>query len=388
MGNLRDVYVVGVGMTPFGRHPDKNFTALGEDALRDALKDAGMEFDAIEVAFCGHVMQGSGAGQRVLKRVGKTGIPMMNVENACASGTTALRMAWTQVAAGIHDTALAIGFEKMARGPIQAPQTLGSEPQKEDKKEEKEKDKTPPLMPFLFSQVFNEHSRRYGTTPEQMAMVAVKNRAHAAMNPRSQHDDPITVEDVMNSREIAPPLRLLMCCPTGAGAAAAILCSEAVARTLSSKPIRILASTLQSEGETDQSDTLSGITEINTRTANLAYEMAGIKPDDVDAIELHDCFAIAEIIHYENLGLCERGEGGRFIEEGMSKIGGKVVVNPSGGLLSKGHPLGATGVAQVFEMVTQLRGDAGERQVPDARIGLTHCQGFGGAVGVHIFAKE
>lgn len=380
MGNLRDVYVVGVGMTPFGRHADKSFTSLGEDAIRDALEDAGMEFGAIEVAFCGHVMQGSTAGQRVLRKVGKTGIPMMNVENACASGTTAFRMAWTQVAAGIHDIALAVGFEKMARGPIQAPQAQTGEPKKEEK--------GPPLMPLLFSQVFNEHSRRYGTTPEQMAMVAVKNRAHAAMNPRSQHDDPITVEDVMNSREIAGPLRLLMCCPTGAGAAAAIICSEDVARTLSSKPIRIVASAMQSEGETDPSDTLSGITEINQRTAKLAYEMAGITSDDVDAIELHDCFAIAEIIHYENLGLCERGEGGTFIEEGMSKIGGKVAVNPSGGLLSKGHPLGATGVAQVFEMVTQLRGLAGERQVPDAKIGLTHCQGFGGAVGVHIFSRE
>jgi acetyl-CoA acetyltransferase len=384
MQNLRDVYVVGVGMTPFGRHPDKSFTKLGEDAIRDALEDAGMEFGAIEVAFCGHVMQGSTAGQRVLRKVGKTGIPMMNVENACASGTTAFRMAWTQVAAGIHDIALAVGFEKMARGPIQAPQAQGSEPPKE----EKEKDKTPPLMPFLFSQVFNEHSRRYGTTAEQMAMVAVKNRAHAAMNPRSQHDDPITVEDVMESREIAAPLRLLMCCPTGAGAAAAIICSEDVARTLSSKPIRIVASAMQSEGETDPTDTLSGITEINSRTAKLAYDMAGITSDDVDAIELHDCFAIAEIIHYENLGLCKPGEGGKFIEEGMSKIGGKVAVNPSGGLLSKGHPLGATGVAQVFEMVTQLRGVAGERQVPDAKIGLTHCQGFGGAVGVHIFSKD
>jgi acetyl-CoA acetyltransferase len=371
-------------MTPFGRHSDKSFTKLGEDAIRDALEDAGMDFSAIEVAFCGHVMQGSTAGQRVLRKVGKTGIPMMNVENACASGTTAFRMAWTQVATGLHDVALAVGFEKMARGPIQAPQAQTEQP----KEEEKEKDKTPPLMPFLFSQVFNEHSRRYGTTEEQMAMVAVKNRAHAAMNPRSQHDDPITVEDVMESREIAAPLRLLMCCPTGAGAAAAIICSEDVARTLSSKPIRIVASAMQSERETDPSDSLSGITEINSRTAKLAYEMASITSDDIDAIELHDCFAIAEIIHYENLGLCERGEGGKFIEEGMSKIGGKVAVNPSGGLLSKGHPLGATGVAQVFEMVTQLRGDAGERQVPDAKIGLTHCQGFGGAVGVHIFSKD
>lgn len=379
MKNLRDVYVIGVGMTPFGRHPDKKFSILGEEAIRAALADAGIEYDAIEAAFCGHVMQGSTAGQRVIRRVGTTGIPVMNLENACASGTSAFRMAWTQVAAGIHDVALAVGFEKMARGPIQAPQPERSEPKEE---------KGPPLMPLLFSHVFDEHSRRYETTREQMAMVSVKNRENAMLNPRSQYRDPITVEDVMNSRQIAGALNLLMCCPTGAGAAAAIICSEDVARSAASKPIRVLASAMQSEGETDPSDSLSGITEINKRTADLAYEMAGIKPDDVDTIELHDCFAIAEIVHYENLGLCERGDGGRFIEEGMSKIGGNVAVNTSGGLLSKGHPLGATGVAQVFEVVTQLRGLAEERQVPDAKIGLTHCQGFGGAVGVHIFAKE
>ena len=216
-------------------------------------------------------------------------------------------------------------------------------------------------------------------------MVSVKNRANAALNPRSQYKDPLTVEDVINSRQVVGPLNVLMCCPTGAGAAAAIVCSEDIAKAAAAEPIRVVSSALQSERQPE--DPLSGVTEINQRTANLAYDMAGLKPDDIDVIELRDCFSIAEIIHYENLGLCERGEGGKFIEEGMPKLGGKVTVSPSGGLLSKGHPLGATGVAQVFEIVTQLRGSAGERQVKEAKIGLTHCQGFGGATGIHIFAK-
>ncbi|UCD57913.1 MAG: thiolase family protein, partial [Candidatus Hydrogenedentota bacterium] len=338
------------------------------------------EHDAIEVAFCGHVMQGSTAGQKVLERVGRTGIPIMNVENACASGTTAFRSAWSAVASGMNDVALAVGFEKMARGAIRMSQL--------DQNQGPDEGTRPPLMPFLFAQVFDEHSKRYGTTREQMALVSVKNRENAALNPRAQYREPVTVEEVLNSRQIIGPLNLLMCCPTGAGAAAAIVCSEDTARTAGSKPIRVVASAFQSERLADPNEPLSGITEINQRTANLAYDMAGVTPDDIDLIELHDCFAIAEIIHYENLGLCERGEGGKFIEEGIPKLGGKVAVSTSGGLLSKGHPLGATGVAQVFEIATQLRGQAEKRQVQGAEIGLTHCQGFGGATGVHIFAAE
>lgn len=377
MKKLRDVYVIGVGMTKFARHQDRKFYHLGEEAVRAALEDAGIAFDAIEIAYCGHVMQGSTAGQKVVGRVGRTGIPIYNVENACASGTTALRSAWTMIATGMNDVALAVGFEKMGRGPIKM-----NEPEQPPEEEKK-----PPVMPSIFSQVFEEHRRRYGTTEEQMALVSVKNHFHGSLNPRAQYQDRITVEDVMNSRQIVGPLRLLMCCPTGAGAAAAVLCTEEIARRSTSKPIRIVASAFQSEKSADPKEPLSGIFEINQRTANLAYEMAGIKPDDLDLIELHDCFSIAEIIHYENLGLCKRGEGGKFIEEGLPKLGSKIPVNPSGGLLAKGHPLGATGIAQVFEVVTQLRGLAGERQVNDAKIGLTHCQGFGGATGVHIFAS-
>ncbi|RJP65523.1 MAG: thiolase family protein [Candidatus Abyssobacteria bacterium SURF_17] len=377
MKKTRDVYVIGVGMTKFARHPDRNFISLGEEAMRAALADAGIGYEAIETAFCGHVMQGGTAGQKILDKIGRTGIPIANVENACASGTTAFRSAWASVAFGMNDVALALGFEKMGRGPIKM--SLGEETPPENQ---------PPMMPFIFARIFEEHSALYGTTREQMALVSVKNHDNGALNPRAQYQKPVTIEEVLNSREIVGPLTLLMCCPTGAGAAAAIVCTEDVARTVKAEPIRIVASAFQSEKHADPDHPLTGITEINQRTANLAYEMAGLKPDDIDVIELHDCFAIAEIIHYENLGLCKRGEGGKFIEEGMPKLGGKVAVSPSGGLLSKGHPLGATGVAQVFEIVTQLRGKADQRQVKGAKIGLTHCQGFGGATGVHIFAKE
>jgi len=266
------------------------------------------------------------------------------------------------------------------------PKTPGEKSQTPQPKQETSK-KPPPPFPSLFAGLFREHSRRYGTTVEQMAKVGVKNHHHGALNPRAQYREEVTVQQVLEAREIADPLTLLMCCPTGSGSAAAVLCSEDVARQAEGEAIRILASTLVSEAANTTGDALHAVVEINTRASGTAYDLAGVKPEEIEVCELHDCFAIAEILHYENLGFCERGEGGRFIDEGMSAIGGQVTVNPSGGLLAKGHPLGATGVAQVFEIVTQLRGQAGERQVRDARIGLTHCQGFGGATGVHIFTR-
>jgi acetyl-CoA acetyltransferase len=215
-----------------------------------------------------------------------------------------------------------------------------------------------------------------------MAMVSVKNRAYGAKNPRAQFHDAVTIDDVLASREVAPPLRLFMCCPTTSGAAAAVVTSADVART-TRRPIRVVASALQSDPPLT-GDGLSGITGINSSAMRAAYAQAGIGPDQLDCAEVHDCFAIAEIVHYENLGLCPRGEGGRFIEQGIKDA--RVRVSTSGGLLAKGHPLGATGVAQVVEAVEQLRGESGERQVPNARLALAHCQGFGGAAGVHIFA--
>jgi acetyl-CoA acetyltransferase len=282
-----------------------------------------------------------------------------------------LHQAVMAVRAGVVDVALAIGFEKMQRGPLAAdPRVAKGGPARSAP------------MPTMFAEVFRQHSKLYGTTVEQMAMVSVKNHRNASHNPKAQYGLEVNVDDVLASRVVADPLTLMMCCPTSSGAAAAIVARGAIARTAPKKPAQIVASVLQSErGSTDP---LGAVTEINTRAVNLAYAQAGIKPDALDVIELHDCFAIAEIVHYENLGLCERGEGGKFIEQGLSAINGRVAVSPSGGLLAKGHPLGATGVAQVVELVEQLRGASGVRQVRDAKIGLAHCQGFGGAACVHI----
>jgi acetyl-CoA acetyltransferase len=369
----REVYVAGVGMTAFGRHEGKRAPELGQEAVTAALADAGLDYSAVEIAYCGHVLQGSTAGQKVLYGVGMTGIPIFNVENACASGTSALRAAAMAVGFGMAKVALAVGFEVMGRGAI---------PTGGDERLEAVARQGVPALPALFAALFLEHSRRYGTTVEQMAMVSVKNRAYGAKNPRAQFHDAVTIDDVLASREVAPPLRLFMCCPTTSGAAAAVVTSADVART-TRRPIRVVASALQSDPPLT-GDGLSGITGINSNAMRAAYAQAGIGADQLDCAEVHDCFAIAEIIHYENLGLCPRGEGGRFIEQGIKDA--RVRVSTSGGLLAKGHPLGATGVAQVVEAVEQLRGESGERQVPNARLALAHCQGFGGAAGVHIFA--
>jgi acetyl-CoA acetyltransferase len=373
----REVWVAGVGMTPFGRAEGKTVVDLGTEAVRAALADAGLDYSAIEIAFCGHVGQGSTAGQRVLYEVGSTGVPIFNVENACASGTSALRSAVMAVAAGMCDVALAAGFERMGRGALSA----GADPRLQRQQSASPK---VPVMPGLFANLFRVHAAKYGTTVEQLAMVSRKNREYASKNPRAQYRDPVSIEDVLSARAVAPPLTLLMCCPTGSGAAAAVVTSDDVARQTRA-PIRIVASALMSDPPVDQSDPLAGIQGINTEVGRRAYEQAGVRPDQIDLAEVHDCFSIAEICHYENLGFCGRGEGGKFVEEGMRSA--RVHVSTSGGLLSKGHPLGATGVAQAVEAVEQLRGESGERQIPDARLGLTHCQGFGGAAGVHIFAR-
>jgi benzoylsuccinyl-CoA thiolase BbsB subunit len=373
-----EVHVVGVGMTPFGRHEGKSVVDLGGEAIRTALADAGLEYSDVEIAFCGHVGQGTTAGQRVLYRVGTTGIPIFNVENACASGTSAVRSAVMAVASGMCKVALAVGFEVMRRGPISA----GGDERLQAPKGAKSQ---VPVMPGLFANLFRAHSAKYGTTVEQMAMVSRKNRGYGARNPRSQYRDTISVDDVLAARPVAPPLTLLMCCPTSSGAAAAVIASEDVARQARA-PARIVASALMSDPPADPNDPLSGIRRINSTVAQKAYEQAGVKPDKIDVAEVHDCFAIAEIVHYENLGFCGHGEGGKFVEEGLGSA--RVQVSTSGGLLSKGHPLGATGVAQVVEAVEQLRGDSGERQVKGAKLALTHCQGFGGAAGVHIFARS
>ncbi len=380
---MRTVYVVGVGMTPFGKFVARRPEELGTEAVIEALQDAGITPKEIQFAFCGHTRLGSCAGQRVLAELGMTGIEIVNCDNACSSGSTAFRGVYLNIANGLYDIGLALGVEKMSAS------IKGVIPPREDDLE----GALGKVMPAHFAMVGRRHMEEYGTTREQFAKISVKNHRNGCLNPRAQYKVECTVEDVLASRMIADPLTLLQCCPTGDGAAAAILCSgERVKKLAKKRPVRVVSSVLLS-GVYRSADMPMSQSELATRTAMAAYEQAGLGPEDVDVCELHDCFTVAELIHYENLGFCPRGEGGRMIDEGRTEIGGEIAVNPSGGLLAKGHPLGATGVAQVAEVVWQLRGEAGKRQVSDAKVGMTHTMGGGitglesGACSIHLFTR-
>ena len=383
---MRDVFVIGVGMTRLGKFPEVSMPDMARRAFLDAVKDAGIKPKEIEAAFIGHVRQpGQGAmlGQRIMREVGVTGIPVLNVENICSSGLSAIWAASGFIASGQFDLAVVIGVEQLSilgKGVIP--------PRQEDLE-----GLQGATLPSYFAMVARRHMFEYGTTLEQLALVSIKNHRNGCLNPYAQFQKEVTFEEICNSPMVADPLTVLHCCPTGDGAAAAILSTEKIAKRCSSSPIRLAASVLKSG--TYEGGWRDLTTNDQTRRASQeAYGIAGMGPEDLNLIELHDCFTIAEIFHYENLGLCKRGEGGLFIEEGKSELSGKVPVNPSGGLLAKGHPLGATGVAQIVEVVWQLRGQAGKRQVEKARVGLTHCLGgviVGldlGACTVHILKKE
>ncbi|MCX5913422.1 MAG: thiolase family protein [Deltaproteobacteria bacterium] len=366
---MRKVLAIGVGMTKFGKFPDLSVEQLGRDAVWAAMKDAGFRPKDIQVAYLGNLTESRETGhiscvaQEILRGVGIRGIPTTRVENACASGSTAIREAWLAVGSGLYDIALAVGVEKLTgRGPAPLARTgdtlegiAGFAP------------------PGMWAMRARRHMAQYGTTVEQMARVAVKNRRHGRLNPRAQYPKEVTVEEVRSSPMICTPLTMLDSCPTTDGGAAAILCSEEVAKRYTTKMIYVAAAALQSG--TYESTRNIAVNEIEKRASREAYEWAGIGPEDLDFAEVHDCFTIAEIVRTENLGFCKEGEGGRLVEEGVTALGGKLPVNPSGGLLCKGHPIGATGVAQVAELVWQLREEAGDRQVKGAKVGLAHCSG-------------
>ena len=366
---MRKVLAIGVGMTKFGKFPDLSVEQLGRDAVWAAMKDAGIRPQDIQVAYLGNLTESRETGhiscvaQEILRGVGIRGIPTTRVENACASGSTAIREAWMAVGSGLYDIALAVGVEKLTgRGPAPLARTgdtlegiAGFAP------------------PGMWAMRARRHMAQYGTTVEQMARVAVKNRRHGRLNPRAQYPKEVTVEEVRSSPMICTPLTMLDSCPTTDGGAAAILCSEEVAKRYTTKMIYVAAAALQSG--TYESTRNIAVNEIEKRASREAYEWAGIGPEDLDFAEVHDCFTIAEIVRTENLGFCREGEGGRLVEEGITSLGGKLPVNPSGGLLCKGHPIGATGVAQVAELVWQLREEAGDRQVKGAKVGLAHCSG-------------
>lgn len=376
---MRDVYVLGVGMIKFGRYPDKDVPQLGAEAALIALRDAGLTIQDVEMLVCGNLFQANAMNaQRILQQIGQTGIPALNVANACATGSTAVREAYMGVASGMYDVTMAVGVEQMGKmgllgggarsGGESVEGVLGSG-----------------LMPAVFGQAGVEHMRKYGTTAEQFAKVSVKNHKHSVHNPLSQYRVEVSLGDVMKGRMVAYPNTLYMCCPTGDGAAAAILVSGDKAKQFANaKPVKMACSILTSDPYTPRDLTMPDVNTLTKNAAKLAYEKAGIGPKDLDLVELHDCFATAELLHYENLGLCGEGEAGRLIDEGRTSIGGDIPVNASGGLLSKGHPLGATGVANIFEIVTHLRGQAGGRQVEGAKAGLAHVIGLGSACTIHI----
>ncbi len=378
---MSDVYVLGVDMIKFGRFPDRTVPDLGAEAALLALDDAGLTIDKMEAFYCGNLGQANAmVGQRILQEIGQTGIPVVNCSNACATGATAFREAWTSIKAGLYDVVLAVGVEQMGTGLLG-----GSGGGKGIPKEGLLGSGT---MPAVFAEAGMEHSRQYGTTFEQFAKISVKNHHHSTMNPKARYQIETPLDEVMNAEMISYPNTKLMCSVNVDGAAAAVLVSEKKAKELGmGRSVRVKASVLTSDPYQERDLVMPDVNSCTRKAAKEAYEMAGLGADDIDLVELHDCFATAEMLHYENLGLCEDGEAGRLIDEGEVELGGRVPVNVSGGLLSKGHPLGATGIANIYEVCTHLRGEAGERQVEGAKVGLTHVIGLGSACGIHILEK-
>jgi acetyl-CoA acetyltransferase len=399
-----NAYVAGVGMTRFGKHLDIELKSLAGEAIVEALADAGLKGSAVEVAYMGNaaggVVQGQEmiSGQVALRELGIGKIPVINVENACATSSTAFNQACAMVTLGAYDVALVCGFEKLfhedklrsfaafdgavdtenAAGLVGALKTLAAKAGEQLDAENAGKNRS--LFMDIYSLLTLAHMKEYGTTREQIAGVTAKNSFHGSLNPRAQFQVAMSVEEVLAAREIVYPLTLPMCSPIGDGAAAVVVVSERKARELAlSKPVRVLSSALVS-GYDEQSGDLS----VGAYAAGLAYESAGLGPSDLSLVELHDASAPSEIIAYEYLGLCDKGQGGQLIEDGSTRLGGRLPVNVSGGLLRKGHPIGASGAAQIVELTEQLQGRSQQRQVNDARTALAH--NGGGLIGTDAAA--
>jgi acetyl-CoA acetyltransferase len=379
---MKGVSVIGVGMIPFGKYPDTNIADLGWPAVKAAIKDANIEPKRIQAVYSGTARGGAMVGQRIMGRIGLAGIPIVNVENACSSSSGALAQAVIAIESGAYDVALVIGVEKLTKFGS------GTLPLDEDDWEVR----LGLSMPALYAMRAQRYMHDYGVKSEQIAGISVKNRKNGTLNPDAQMRKEVTIAEVLASRMIADPFTLLQCCPTGDGAAAIILASHKVARQFRRDPIQVRGSHLTSgkfmAGFRDMTSP-----EITVRGAKEIFEESGLGPEDIDVAEVHDAFSIAELLYYEAFGFCPRGEGTALLESGATKIGGRIPVNPSGGLLAKGHPVGATGAAQVVEIVRQLRGEAGPRQVEGAKVGLTHATGGGisgfdhGACSIHIFQR-
>jgi acetyl-CoA acetyltransferase len=409
---MRDVAIIGAGMTRFGKFLDRSMKDLTREAVDAALGSASIDKSKIEAAIVGNATAGLVTGQEcirgqvVLREMGIGGIPIINTENACASSSTAFHLAWLYVASGMYDIALAVGVEKLyhedkrksfaAIGAavdmewLQQMQAAmkasrGGEGGGQGAIGEGAGEKRSMFMDF-YAAFARQHMQRYGTTKEQFGRIAVKNHYHGSLNPHAQYREVYSLEEVLDSPLVAEPLTRLMCSPIGDGAAAAILCPADKAKQFTTKPVRVLASCVGSG-----SDHAAGEPGITERVAQQAYEQAGLGPEDLNVIEMHDASAPAELVLYEELGLCAQGEGGKLIDSRATYVDGATPVNTSGGLIAKGHPIGATGVAQIYEIFSQLRGEAGDRQVANPHVGLTENGGGmvraeAAALSVHIFS--
>src|SRR5215472_43885 len=393
-----DLWIIGVSMTRFMRYKDKDLIDLASDAALGALGDAELTISDVDVLGAGCLFETSGVGQRLQKQIGQTGIPVYNVANACATGATAFRVAAMAIKAGEAEIGLAVGVEQMGKRGL-----LGAGgPADADKQFEPaglygavgpvDGILGTSLMPGTFAQAGMEYAYvNDGVGFEQFAKVAEKNHAHSALNPLAQYQKAFSLDEIMSGEMIAYPNTLLMCCPTGDGAAAAVLTNSERLKSMPAevrrRAVKVSASVMTSDPYVDGGSVQYDVNTLTRQAADQAYESAGVAPQDLDLVELHDCFATAELCHYDNLRLCEPGGAGDWIDRRGPWRDGEIPVNVSGGLLSKGHPLGATGIANIYEVSTHLRGEAGDRQIDNAKVGLTHVIGLGSACAVHILEK-
>lgn len=379
---LAKAIVAGIGMTRFGKHRDETVITLGRAAAWDAIQDSGFNPRMIEAAYCGSVYGGMMTGQRILRDLGISGIPTINTENACSSSATAFHEAVLAIEHGVYDAALVIGAEQLSRfggGAI----SLDDEDWNVQQGV---------IMPAVYAMRAKRYMVTRDVKAETLGMISVKNRYHGTLNPHAQFQKQVTLDEVLQSRMVAEPLTLFQCCPNGDGAAAVVVVSERYLSQLAKPPVYVSASVVSS-GKYDPgiSDILDA--EITRRSAKLAFEQSSLAPEDLDLVELHDAFTIGELLYYEALGLAKEGDGPRLIHDGVTQLNGDLPVNVSGGLLSKGHPLGATGTAQIVEVTAHLRGEAGQRQVANAKVGLCHCTGGGisgmdhGACSIHVLTR-
>jgi acetyl-CoA acyltransferase len=395
-----DVWILGIHMTKFGKHPDLDTVDLAAEAAMNALGDAQVSIKDMGVLAAGNLMgAGGGIGQQLQKQIGQTGIPVYNVSNACATGATALRTAIMAVKAGECDMGLAVGVEKLAGAGLLAGGRAQSDGNTYEPKGRY--GAVVPVdgrigtetMPGVFAQIGVEYGHKYGgTTFELFARISEKNHAHSTLNPLAAYSKRMSLEQIMNDVMIAYPNTRPMCSANCDGAAAAVVVSGEKLKTLSPdqrrRAVKISASILTTDPWEEACQVLPNVNTLTRNAAQQAYAQAGVGPEDLDLVELHDCFATAELVHYDNLMLCQPGEAVPFFESGATWREGKTPVNVSGGLESKGHPIAATGIANIWEVCHHLRGEAGDRQIPDAKVGLAHVIGLGSACGVHILERS